>query len=62
MEHTITPDKQSVENCLKGKNYYIDFYQREYVWSKYTAETLLNDIFYMFELGYNEHKNSEISE
>lgn len=62
MEHTITPDKQSVENCLKGKSYYIDFYQREYVWSKYTAETLLNDIFYMFELGYNEHKNSEISE
>ena len=62
MEHTITPDKQSVENCLKGKNYYIDFYQREYIWSKHTAETLLNDIFYMFELGYNEHKNSEISE
>ena len=61
MEHTITPDKQSVEVCLKGKNYYIDFYQREYVWSKQTTETLLNDIFYMFELGYNEHKNSEVS-
>lgn len=62
MEHTITPDKQSVENCLRGKNYYIDFYQREYVWSKETTETLLKDIFYMFELSYNHYKEYEISE
>ena len=56
------PDKQSVENCLRGKNYYIDFYQREYVWSKETTETLLKDIFYMFELSYNQYKDSEINE
>lgn len=62
MEHIITPDRQNVENCLKGKNYHIDFYQREYVWSKETAETLLNDIFYMFELSYNQYKDSEINE
>lgn len=58
----IIPDKQSVESCLKQKTYYIDFYQREYVWSKETALTLLDDIFYNFRLGYEQNKNSEITE
>lgn len=58
----IIPDKQSVESCLKQKTYYIDFYQREYVWSKETTLTLLDDIFYSFELGYEQNKNSEITE
>lgn len=61
MSKTIEPEKQSVKVCLSRKSYYIDFYQREYVWSKEIAQTLLNDIFYIFELSYNEHKNSEIS-
>lgn len=56
MSKTIEPEKQSVKVCLSRKSYYIDFYQREYVWSKETAQTLLNDIFYIFELSYNEHK------
>ncbi len=62
MQQTIVPDKQSVENCLKQKTYHIDFYQREYVWSKETALTLLKDIMYNFELGYEQNKNSEITE
>lgn len=62
MSRTIEPDKQSVETCLKQKSYAIDFYQREYVWSKETAETLLNDIFYTFELSYSQFKESEINE
>lgn len=61
MGKTIEPEKQSVKVCLSRKSYYIDFYQREYVWSKETAQTLLNDIFYIFELSYNQHKDSEIS-
>lgn len=61
MSRTIEPDKQSVETCLK-QFYAIDFYQREYVWSKETAETLLNDIFYTFELSYSQFKESEINE
>lgn len=61
MSKTIEPEKQSVKVCLSRKSYYIDFYQREYVWGKETAQTLLDDIFYIFELSYNEHKNSEIS-
>ena len=48
----IQPNNQTVENCLKDRTYYIDFYQREYVWDKDTVITLLNDIFYSFELGY----------
>lgn len=61
MQQTIVPDKQSVESCLKDKSYHIDFYQREYVWSKETALTLLDDIFYHFNLGYEQYKESELT-
>lgn len=62
MQQTITPEKQTVELCLKNKSYYIDFYQREYVWSKNTVEVLLKDIFYAFELSYEQYKDSELSQ
>jgi uncharacterized protein with ParB-like and HNH nuclease domain len=61
MYQTINPDKQTVESCLKQKTYSIDFYQREYIWSKDTVETLLRDIFYNFELSYAEHKDDELT-
>lgn len=61
MAQEIIPDKQSVLSCLKQKVYYVDFYQREYVWSKDTVEVLLNDIFYAFELSYKEHQDEEMS-
>ena len=61
MQQTITPDKQTVEVCLKNKSYYIDFYQREYVWTKETVEILLKDIFYSFELSYEQYKDAELS-
>lgn len=61
MSQTITPDKQSVENCLNNKTYHIDFYQREYVWGQETAKILLDDIFYVFNLSYCEHKNSDLN-
>ena len=62
MSKTIVPDKQSVESCLSRKTYYVDFYQREYVWNKKTAEILLNDIFYVFDLSYNKYKDIDINE
>lgn len=62
MQQTINPDKQTVESCLKNKSYYIDFYQREYVWSKETVEILLRDIFYAFELSYNNYKEAELTQ
>ena len=61
MSQTITPEKQSVESCLKQKSYYIDFYQREYVWNKDTVEILLKDIFYSFDQSYPLHKDEDIS-
>ena len=57
MAQEIIPDKQSVLTCLKQKVYYVDFYQREYVWTKNTVEVLLSDIFYAFEISYKEHKD-----
>lgn len=57
----IVPNNQTVEKCLKQRTYYIDFYQREYVWDKKTVYTLLDDIFYSFELGYQEHKGKDIT-
>jgi uncharacterized protein with ParB-like and HNH nuclease domain len=62
MQQTINPDKQTVESCLKQRSYYIDFYQREYIWTQQTVEILLNDIFYSFELSYEEHKNEELTQ
>ena len=57
----ISPkDQKVVENCL-GREYHIDFYQREYVWTKDTVETLLDDVFYQFELSYEQHKDKDIS-
>lgn len=62
MQQTIDPRNQTVESCLKNKSYYIDFYQREYVWSKDTVEILLRDIFYAFELSYEQYKDAELSQ
>lgn len=61
MEKMIDPSKLTVENCLKGKKYFIDFYQREYVWTKETIETLLKDICWTFENSYAEYGDAELS-
>lgn len=61
MQQTINPDKQTVESCLKDRSYYIDFYQREYVWSKDTVETLLKDIFYTFDISYELYKDAVLT-
>jgi uncharacterized protein with ParB-like and HNH nuclease domain len=57
----IQPNNQTVENCLKQRTYYIDFYQREYVWNKETVTILLDDIFYSFDLAYQEHKGKDLT-
>lgn len=62
MNNKITPKDQSVKLCLKDRRYYIDFYQREYVWSDKTVLRLLDDIFFPFDLSYEEHKNQDLNE
>ncbi len=61
MQQTIDPRNQTVLSCL-SKSYYIDFYQREYVWNTATVHTLLNDIFYAFELSYDLYKDAEMTQ
>ncbi len=61
MEKMIDPNKLTVENCLRTKKYYIDFYQREYVWRQETVYTLLKDIFWAFENSYELHRQSELT-
>ena len=62
MTQEIIPDRQTVQSCLSKKTYFVDFYQREYIWSKNTVEVLLRDIFYAFEISYEDHKNEEMTE
>ena len=62
MTQEIIPDRQTVESCLSKKKYFVDFYQREYVWSKNTVDVLLRDIFYAFEISYEEHKDEDLTE
>lgn len=50
----IAPDKQNIDSLFSNTNYYIDFYQREYRWTKDEVERLLNDVFYKFDQHYNE--------
>ncbi len=57
----IQPNNQTVEKCLKQRTYYIDFYQREYVWKKNIVNILLEDIFFTFDLAYEEHKGKDIT-
>lgn len=57
----IQPNNQTVEKCLKQRTYYIDFYQREYVWKKEIVTTLLDDVFFTFDLTYEEHKGKDIT-
>jgi uncharacterized protein with ParB-like and HNH nuclease domain len=57
----IQPNNQTVEKCLKQRTYYIDFYQREYVWKKNIVKILLDDIFFTFETAYEEHNGKDLT-
>lgn len=61
MAQNIEPYRQTVQACLKDKTYYIDFYQREYVWSTETVNVLLDDIFEVFEQSYLPVKDAEMT-
>lgn len=57
--HEISPEKHNVESTFSGTSYFIDFYQREYKWGREEVITLLNDVFYKFELEYPAHTSLE---
>lgn len=49
----IVPGKQNIDSLFSNISYYIDFYQREYKWTKEPVERLLDDIFYKFNIEYS---------
>jgi len=52
---SILPQKRDVASLFStGSPYYIDFYQRDYKWKREHIEKLLEDLFYRFNLDYNE--------
>lgn len=53
----ISPDKQNIDRLFSNTTYYIDFYQRDYKWTKEPVERLLDDIFYRFNQEYQNHKS-----
>jgi len=53
----IVPSNNNIENVFSSITYYIDFYQRDYKWSKENVVSLLDDIFYKFNLEYNKDLN-----
>lgn len=61
MAQNIEPYRQTVEACLKDKTYYVDFYQREYVWNKNTVDILLEDIFEIFEQSFEPLKDADMT-
>jgi uncharacterized protein with ParB-like and HNH nuclease domain len=55
----VTPDKQNIDRLFSNISYYIDFYQRQYKWTKEPVERLLDDIFYKFNLEYAKFKDND---
>lgn len=58
----VNPEKQNINTLFSTTNYRIDFYQREYKWTGDEVKTLIDDIFYHFELSYAEHADLDPSE
>jgi uncharacterized protein with ParB-like and HNH nuclease domain len=58
----IAPIPQNIEQVFSSTTYYIDFYQRQYKWSKEPVERLLDDIFYKFNQDYKKIDASVIPE
>lgn len=50
----ISPIPQNIEEVFSTTTYNIDFYQRQYKWSKDPVERLLDDVFYKFNTDYDE--------
>lgn len=58
----VNPLQQNIDTLFSTKNFHIDFYQREYKWKEGEVRQLLEDIFYHFEISYEEHKDLDPSE
>jgi len=58
---SIQPIKRRIEEIFSViQPYHIDFYQRDYKWTKEHIDKLLEDLFYRFELEYKENIDSTL--
>lgn len=57
----VSPDKQNIDQLFSNTKYNIDFYQRDYKWTKEPVERLLDDIFYKFNMEYENNKSLDPS-
>lgn len=57
----VSPDKQNIDQLFGSTTYYIDFYQRQYKWTKDPVEKLLDDVFYKFNDEHERHRQSDIA-
>ena len=56
----ISPDKQSIDKVFSNTTYHIDFYQRQYKWTKEPVLRLLDDVYYRFNEEYRKHHNTKL--
>jgi hypothetical protein len=54
----ISPDKQSIDKVFANTTYHIDFYQRQYKWTKEPVLRLLDDVYYRFNEEYKKYQNT----
>jgi hypothetical protein len=58
----VNPAKENINELFSTKNYYIDFYQREYKWTCDEVNRLIEDIFYHFDQDYAKHASLDPTE
>ncbi|MBH8567666.1 DUF262 domain-containing protein [Microvirga sp. STS02] len=56
----ISPDKQSIDKVFSNTTYHIDFYQRQYKWTKEPVLRLLDDVYYRFNEEYRKHHDTSL--
>jgi uncharacterized protein with ParB-like and HNH nuclease domain len=57
MAVNVSPLQQNIDVVFSNITYWIDFYQRDYKWSKDPVVRLLDDVFYKFNLEYEGKKD-----
>jgi len=51
---TVQPKQRNINGVFSNTKYYLDFYQRDYKWTKKHVESLLDDIFFKFDGDYRK--------
>lgn len=57
MAINVSPQQQNIDVVFSNVTYWIDFYQRDYKWTKDPVVRLLDDVFYKFNLEYENKKD-----